>query len=92
MSLNETPPWKFSAYATVVTCSYYMVQQPKEYFVRIHFAVGSLHVLVIKKHHAEHSFWSQVLGRPQLSCVGMYRQQNIIFGFGENPALDFAYM
>jgi len=64
-----------------------MAQQPKEYFLRIHFAVGSPQVLVIKKYSLP-----QVLGRPQLSRVGMYRQQNIIFGFGENPALDFAYV
>jgi len=42
-----------------------MVQQPKEYFLRIHFTVGSPQVLEIKKHHAEHSFQPQVLGRLQ---------------------------
>jgi len=33
-----------------------MVQQPKEYFLRIDFAVGSPQVLVTKTHHAKYSF------------------------------------
>ena len=62
-----------------------MVQQPKEYFLRIHFTVGSPQVLEIKKHHAEHSFQPQVLGRLQWSCVGEYKQENIIWVLGKTP-------
>jgi len=72
-----------------------MVQQPKEYFLPIHFVVGSPQVLVIKKHRARVQLLATSVRPPQLlglSCVVMCRHQNIIFGFGENPTLDFVYV